>query len=156
MVIAAMRYGLDRDSAEEVVQESLLAAVLMLHRRPELSEEVRDPCRWLAGITLNVAKQLRRKELRRQKIARANAEVIGELNHTVTERAWEGSWLLARVSAAVESLLPQRQAAVLRHMLNGKEDQEIADEMNISRATVRWHRSQAVATLRRHFGSVLQ
>lgn len=143
-----MRYfGGTEDLAEEMVQEACFVALKRAQREPDLVRGVRDPCRWLVAITLNVVRTWRRNRAVRARLRKENADEIRlELDPKDDSH---GRWLLEkRALELARSHLTRTQRAVIALALEGKSDEQIAAKLAATPATVRSHRSTAVRRIR--------
>jgi RNA polymerase sigma-70 factor (ECF subfamily) len=124
----AMRYVHDPSLAEEVLQETSLAALKGLHRfQARSSLET-----WLFGILVNQARKRRARE--RRTIACGRIELASE---DEPDRALLAEELSAEICAAL-ACLPSNQRAVVRlHDLEGLSSREICERLAISEANRR-------------------
>lgn len=138
----------DADDAEDVVQRAVVAAVARMRRKPQAVKRVRNPGAWLARITRNAALDTLRKRVRRQRIWGGNEAEIRERLFPEQDSGWNVDRLCALVAVAGESVLSGGQLRVVRGMLEGKTDAEIARTESMARGSVRRLRSEAVRALR--------
>lgn len=150
MIQTAMQRCRDLDEAEEMVQEALVTAVHIGRRDPTILEGVRNPCRWLTGITRNVDRERQKKEKRRKRIENENGDEIRETVYPEPDPGWDVDSLSEQVLDAAKQLLTPSQLKTARCMLQGMKDEEIAAELGRARSTVRWHRMSVVRILRKH------
>ncbi len=128
----------DPDDAKDVVQRALVAAVTRMRRKPQAVEPVWNPGGWLARITRNAALDTLRKR----------AEIRERFFPEQEDFGWDLDRLCERAAAAAESVLSAGQLRVVRGMLEGKTDDEIARTERMARGSVRRLRSEAVRALR--------
>ena len=139
----------DPDDAKDVVQRALVTAATRMRRKPQAVEPVWNPGGWLARITRNAALDTLRKRARRQRIRRGNeAEIRERFFPEQEDFGWDLDRLCERAAAAAESVLSAGQLRVVRGMLEGKTDDEIARTERMARGSVRRLRSEAVRALR--------
>ena len=138
----------DTDDAKGVVQRALVAAVTKMRRKPQAVKRIRNPGAWLARITRNVAYDTLRKRARRQRIWRGNETEIRKRLFPEQDFGWDVDRLSEVVAVAAESVLSGGQLRVVRGMLEGKTDAEIARTERMARGSVRRLRSEAVRALR--------
>jgi len=62
-------------------------------------------------------------------------EVVRDLDHGTTQNRL--AWAVKRLTK--KASLTEREADVLAHVLHGRSNSEIADELTIRKATVKWH-----------------
>ena len=142
MVMVALSCGRSPAGAEDIVQKALMKAMSIATRDPRALDKVRDPCRWLGEITRNVERDSRRKRQSRTRIQSENAEEIREAVFGVGDSDWDVQLLAEWVRDVAKTVLPPRQRDIVNRMLNGMTDEQIAKEVSVSKATVRWHRQQ--------------
>ena len=149
LVLVAMDRVVDRDRAEDIVQEVLGKVLTSSLANPRKLEEVRNPYGWLSGIMRNALRSYWRTEGRRARILRENElEIRKTLASDAAQPAWDVDWLSQRTLEAADGLLSPKQLVIVRGMLAGKDDAEIAREEGIARPTVRWHRREAIRASR--------
>lgn len=134
----------DVETAEDVVMDAFTG----MQRRRLWLRNPDDGFRYLRSSVLNGA----RSKLRRRRVAR-DAQLDRPTD--VTASAEELALTQVRDSAIVDAIrqLPrrQREVVVLRYYL-GLSEQEIADELGVSRGAVKAHASRARDALGRSFG----
>lgn len=134
----------DVETAEDVVMDAFTG----LQRRRLLLRNPDDGFRYLRSSVLNGA----RSKLRHRRVAR-DAHLDRPCDATAS--AEDLALTQARNNALVDAirLLPrrQREVVVLRYYL-GLSEQEIADELGVSRGAVKAHASRAREALGRSFG----
>jgi RNA polymerase sigma-70 factor (ECF subfamily) len=135
-----------REDAEDVVQESFLAALEALDR----FDVTRPFGPWLYRIVVNRSLNARKARSRR------STESIPEEAASATpspERAAETAETRARVQRALTKL-PDRQRVVMTMIeLDGYSGPEVAEVLGIPEGTVRWHLHSARKALRAALGS---
>jgi RNA polymerase sigma-70 factor, ECF subfamily len=130
-----------REDAEDVVQDAFLQA---LQRLDTLDAE-RGFGPWFHRIVVNRALNLRRGRSVRATEPLPHDVVAGT---QAPDAAAEQASLRTRLHAAV-SALPERQRVIVQLAdLEGFNSSEIADMLDVSAGTVRWHLHQARQTLR--------
>jgi RNA polymerase sigma-70 factor, ECF subfamily len=138
--LAARLLG-DDDAAEDVVQESFLAVLESV----DGFDEARPFAPWFYRIVSNRCSNVRRSWSRRP--AEALSPTLAS-ERPGPERDAERRWLRSRLEAALNEL-PERQREVLMlYDVDGFTGPEIAEMLNISAGTVRWHVHQARAAMR--------
>jgi RNA polymerase sigma-70 factor (ECF subfamily) len=130
---------LDASSAEDVAQETWLAAV---EHPPRTADAPRS---WLARVARNLANQLRRRETRRarREAGAAKAERLPSADEIVAREEMRRR-VLERVLALEE---PYRSTVLLRYF-EGLPPREIARRMGVPVATVRTRIGRALERLR--------
>ena len=151
MVAVGLRFLRDEELANEMAQGACLVALECVRDEPGLVEEVTKPCPWLAGITANVVRRWLRDRSLHARILEANALEIGEDPFSSDDWVWKANRPSELVLDAAPDVLTPRQMAVVRAVLDGKTDEEIAAELKMRPATVRSHRSSAARRLRAVF-----
>ena len=140
----------DPDLADDMVQEAVIAAIESGRADPEHVANVRDPCGWLVGIVRYVALQWLRKVARRSRLLSRNELEIYEM--LFPEMEDDSDWDVDRLGQQVLDMGPKqlthKQLAVVKLILDGKTDAEIAEALNITPTTVRSHRSGSIRRLR--------
>jgi RNA polymerase sigma-70 factor, ECF subfamily len=130
-----------REDAEDVVQDAFVRA---LERLNTLDVE-RGFRPWFFRIVVNQA-----LNFRRARSVRATDPLPADMPATTAspERAAETSALRIRLNAAMNAL-PERQRLIVQLAeLEGLNSAEIADVLDVSAGTVRWHLHQARQNLR--------
>ena len=144
MLRVAIGYVGDPEVAEDIVQEALAAALRMARRKPDVEEWVRNPRPWLIGITRNMARSHCRTQARRDGIRQRNEVAIRESLYPPASDGGGIARLRHRIEPIAERVLTARQRQVVREMLDGKDDNEIARAGGMTPGTVRWHRHKAI------------
>ena len=152
MVEVAMRENHGRDGAEGIAQRALVVALNKALQDPDLIATIDHPCAWLIAITRNVARDIRGRELRQARIRRENAERIREVLFPQSDHDWDVDRLCKRVLDMAASALNGRRFEVVRCMVDGMPDAEIAEMLGISRVTVRVHRRNALRVIKGSLG----
>lgn len=132
----------DPDLAQDAAQEAILQAMLGL-------DSLRAPGRfgpWLAGIGLNVCRQLERQ---RARDSWCWDSVKGGDAGTTPEGAVESAEFAGRVRRAVEGLPTGQRAAVLLHYLSGLTLAETAHLLGVEVSAVKSRLHKARRALRR-------
>lgn len=150
MLRVAIGYVDDPDTAEEIVQQASVAALEMARRKLNAEEWVRNPRGWLTGITRNVARSYCRTRVRREAIRRRNEVDIRAELYPHSENGPDYTLLRQRTVDIAERFLTDKQRRVVRAMLDGMADDEIARAEGMARRTVRWHRYKAIQGIREH------
>jgi RNA polymerase sigma-70 factor, ECF subfamily len=131
----------DDDAAEDVAQESFLAVLESL----DGYDETRAFAPWFYKIVANRCSNVRRS-LSRRPTERLSPGL--ESNRPGPEREAERRTLRGRLEQALDGL-PERQRDVLMlYDVDGFTGPEIAEMLDISPGTVRWHLHQARAAMR--------
>lgn len=130
-----------REDAEDIVQETFLTAL----ERIDSFQTGRPFAPWFFRILVNRGLNARKaRSLRQTEAIPADARAPTDS----PERATERSELRARLGAALDQL-PERQRAIVRLFeLEGFSGAEIAEMMDLSAGTVRWHLHHARKVLR--------
>lgn len=139
----------DPDLADDIVQNVVLAVIRAVRADPGKVANVTDPCRWLAGFVRLVALQWLRKARRRARLLAENDLEVREMLYPGQQGGgeWDVEWLCEQTLALGRKCLTSKQLDVVKLMLDGKADSEIALELNVTPNTVRSHRSAAVRRL---------
>ena len=135
----------NRQDAEDLVQEAFLAAL----ERIETFQPGREFGPWFRRIVVNRGLNARKASSRR-----ATSDLPAELQAAGASplRVTEQAEMATLVHGALAEL-PERQRDVLRLFeLEGFTSAEIAEMLEISDGTVRWHLHQARERLRRSLG----
>lgn len=137
----AMRYLYDWDEAEDLVQDAFLS----LWSHPERYNEKLPVFYYLLGIVRNNCMNYLR-DLNIQ--YKHQDKIIEAMLFSSVEDPEIDEDIHARLKYILE-LLPEKQREVLLlHIVEKKKVREIAEEMNISEATVKTHFQRALAQLR--------
>lgn len=147
LIAVALRYLGNEDDAEDVVQEALARALSHSRADPQTWEGVRSPYARLAWLTLNAARDARRKQARRGRIIRDNETEVGEALCPIPDLEWDVDWLFERLQDIAERTLTGKQLRLARKMMAGRTDAQIAREEGVARSTVRWHRREAARSI---------
>lgn len=143
LVAVAKRYRGRSTTAEDLAAESVATALSVAEKDPESLASIRSPLAWLTGITKNIGRQFIRKRTRRtQLLARRFPDVSQGIVPTVDPNRRK-----VAVLRAAERALPPKQLAIVRGILDGMADEELAQSLAVTKATVRWHRHKAIRTL---------
>ena len=132
-----------------MVQKALMKAMRVAERDGDALKGVRERQRWLAAVARNMARDTIRRQQRRNRIQRDNVEEIRETVGDVMDSGWAVDRLSEQVLDAARNTLPPRQVTIVRSILRGMTDKQIAEEFSVSMSTVRWHRHRAIRSLRR-------
>jgi RNA polymerase sigma-70 factor, ECF subfamily len=139
--LATRLLGGDEDAAEDVVQESFLAVLEAV----DTFDPERPFAPWFYRIVANRCSNARRTQSRR------GTEALSptlESERPGPDREADRSALRSRLRAGLERL-PERQREVLvLYDVEGFAGPEIAELLEISPGTVRWHLHQARAAMR--------
>jgi RNA polymerase sigma-70 factor, ECF subfamily len=136
-----------REDAEDVVQDAFLRAL----ERIGTLDAARPFRPWFYRIVVNQA-----LNFRRNRSMRATEPIHGELAATTSSpaRDAENAALRGRLRNALDAL-PERQRTIVQLAdLEGLNSAEIAEILEVSAGTVRWHLHQARHTLRDVLGPV--
>ena len=130
-----------REDAEDIAQESLLAALDKIHT----FDTSRPFAPWLYRIVMNRSLNARKsRALRQAEPVAEDVVASGESPEESTER----SEARDRLNQALATL-PERQALIVRLFeLEGFSSAEIGAMLELKDGTVRWHLHQARAALR--------
>jgi RNA polymerase sigma-70 factor, ECF subfamily len=134
-----------REDAEDVVQDAFLRALEGIGTL----DTSRPFSPWFHRIVLNQALNFRRR-----RSVRATEQIPAEVMATTAspERDAENAALRGRLRAALETL-PERQRTIVQLAdLEGLNSSEIAEILDVSAGTVRWHLHQARHALREALG----
>lgn len=135
----------NREDAEDLVQEAFVAVL----ERIDTFQPGREFGPWFRRIVVNRAINARKARSRRA-MADLPAEVEARGGSPLRAAEQEETAMLVRGAMAE---LPERQRDILRLFeLEGFTSAEIADMLEISDGTVRWHLHQARERLRRSLG----
>ena len=150
LIRVARKYVGDEDDAEDVVQEVLARELSRSLAEPETLDGVRNPHAWLAWLTRNAARDAWRKQARRARILRKNDTEVREQLSPAPDRGWNVDWLCERVQDIAERTLTGKQLRMVRKMMAGRTDAQIARDQGVARSTVRWHRREADRSIREY------
>lgn len=148
LVMATLTRVGERELAEEIVQDTFARVLGIVDSDPEALDKVRNPFAWLAGITRNVTRDAQGKVARRRRILRENVPEVRERLHPLPDPNWDVDWLCEHIRDYAERILPEKRLRIVKSTLEGKSDAQIARKEEVARSTVRWHRWEAVKTLR--------
>ncbi len=130
----ALRMTRDADEALDVVQEAFVRAARDASRLP--ADDVLAGA-WLVRVVVNLLHDAYRREAVRR--AFRAAPPPEQPQHDFAEA------IVARdaVRFALRELPPRQRAIIVLHELEERSVAEIADELRVTRVTVRWHLSAA-------------
>jgi len=135
----ALRAGLQREDAEDLFQESLLAALHGIHRLRMMDERGADEAflAWFWGILRHklISELRRRKQVRGKLAARASERRRGDADGALVTRVRSSLGMLERSS-------PEGAWILRRRFLEGRELSELASDLGVSVPTA-WRRVQA-------------
>lgn len=141
MTAVAMRYAADTDEAEDIAQEAFWAAWC---RRDRLQDPVKARS-WLLAFVRN--KGLHAIRARQRRGDPVHLEYMNEvsLQRWLASLSSQGrrSMVLAALGA-----LPDTQAKLLRLILEGKTDTEVAGELGMKKSTLWVYKHRAIKKLR--------
>ena len=146
--VAKERVG-DPDAAEDIVQEVMVKVLSIARSSPKMVGRVRNSRAWLLRVTRNFAYDAVRTEARQNRIRLENKDDIRRVLSQELDEGRELSWKARRVLDIGQRILTPRQLAVIRLTLQGMERAEIASELALAPGTVRWHRREAIRSLRK-------
>jgi RNA polymerase sigma-70 factor (family 1) len=142
----SLRYLNNRELAEEVVQDTLLNLWL---NRDKLNAQYP-----LGPYLYTICKRLNLNKIREAARLRSSAESLWsnyqDISHTTEERL-NLAELELFTEQALQSLPKQQQLVFRMSRYEGLSHQEIADKLQISKATVKKHSAEALKALRIHF-----
>jgi RNA polymerase sigma factor (sigma-70 family) len=138
-LLAACRRMIDDGRAEDVLQQSLMAAWGALRR----GDEVRDLRPWLFRIVRNAAVSHRR---RAGHPAAELLETLGVADGPQEEA--ERREVIREALETIAGLPPRQRDALLRIAVQGRSQDEVADELGVSRIAVRQLVHRARTSLR--------
>ena len=141
----------DGDAAEDIVQKAALKVLVIARRKPTKVEEVRDPSAWLVRVTKNMVHDDRRTGNRRKRIFYENEEHVRENLFPALDEGGGVDPGRDEILQVAQGILTPRQLAVVRRVLDGMEDSEIALDLELTPVTVRRHRGEAIRRLRKEF-----
>ena len=146
MVLFAEYFLMDRDEAEDIVQEIFADLWATAHRLPEMSNlrsylfvQVRNRC-------LNSLKHLAVEDRYRQWLA--EAQEYAEIEEEDIDRE-----LVDKVYATIEELPAQARTIFKRCVLDGCKYRQVADEMGLSVHTVNTQMKRSYKFLRDRLGA---
>ncbi|MCU0634909.1 MAG: sigma-70 family RNA polymerase sigma factor [Gemmatimonadaceae bacterium] len=132
----------NREDAEDLVQD---AAIRAFERLAQF-DHARPFAPWFLRVVFNLA--LRRRE----SVVRLRQDAIDEVGELPGASPDEGGadraafWGVFR--AAVDRLPPRQRTIVMLYDVDGLSGAEIAEQLDVTQETVRWHLHQARKTLR--------
>ena len=142
----ALRLTSNPDDAHDAVQETFLRAL-----KATLPREPRAVEAWLMQTLVNHC----RDQYRRQRVRRLYREHVTREDRSVAsphpESEAHAQWLL---DEAIRSLSVRRRAVLVLHELEGRKVAEIAGNLGIREATVRWHLALAKRCVREALGAL--
>ena len=141
MTAAAVRYASDADEAEDIAQEALWAAWC---RRDRLKDRVKARS-WLLAFVRNKGLHAIRARQRRGDTVHLEHSNEGSLQRWLAVSSSQGQ--RGKVLAAL-GVLPDTQAKLIRLLLEGNTDTEIADKMRMKKSTLWVYKHRAIKKLR--------
>jgi len=136
-----------RADVEEVLQDAYLKALSAIQR----GSSPRDPVAWMFVITLNLCRDLRRRQARRGPEVDLEEVNPMELKSTVAEATWqaEGGEALAAAKAAVAQLGDPQKDVFLLKVSGGLTFEAIGEALGIPTGTAKTRMRAALLTLRK-------
>lgn len=139
--LLARRLMQDPDEADDLVQDAFLRALERIG-----SFDVRRAFGpWFTRILVNLGIDHRRKQTVRRTEVHDPETLAGGHN---PERDVERAELKQSLGAALERLPDRQRVIVSLFEIDGYSTEEVAEMLNVSQVTVRWHLHQARRTLR--------
>lgn len=139
----------DGHLAEDLVQDTWVAALEAERRKPEQNKDAEGWRAWARAVTRNVSLRRRRRDSKRREVEQqaARLESEGGVDDLAERLEWQ-----RRLTNAIEGLdEPYRSALVLRY-LDGRSPAEIAERQGISKVNARRRVSRALDQLRAELG----
>ncbi|MCU0646474.1 MAG: sigma-70 family RNA polymerase sigma factor [Gemmatimonadaceae bacterium] len=132
----------NREDAEDLVQDAAVRA----YERLAQFDRARPFAPWFLRVVFNLALRRRESVVRlKQDSLDEVSELAAPAGETVDPDR-EAFWQVFR--AAVERLPPRQRSIVMLFDVDGLSGAEIAEQLEVSQETVRWHLHQARKTLR--------
>jgi RNA polymerase sigma-70 factor (family 1) len=129
--------------AEEIVQEVFLS---IWHAKARL-DDINDPEAYLFTITYNTIYTHLKKASRNRQVLDAIIFNLSEIQNTTGDTI-AGNETGKLIKEAIERLSPQQRTVYELSKQDGLSYDQIAEQMNISRNTVRNHLAEAMKTIR--------
>jgi RNA polymerase sigma-70 factor (ECF subfamily) len=140
----AIAQGLDHTNAADATQEVLMRA----YARLSVWKPGSDALAWLCGITLNVVRETKRKELRQKRSWMAQNEWQGDQTTESEREQRPDAEELGQLMEAVAELPPRQREAVACRYLRRMTVRETAEVMGCAEGTVKSAVSAALERLR--------
>lgn len=140
----AIAQGLDHANAADATQEVLMRA----YARRSVWKPGSDALAWLCGITLNVVREMKRKELRQKRSYLAQNETQGDRTTKSDREQRPDAEELGQLMEAVAELPPRQREAVACRYLRRMTVRETAEVMGCAEGTVKSAVSAALGRLR--------
>ncbi|MFN3241622.1 MAG: sigma-70 family RNA polymerase sigma factor [Planctomycetota bacterium] len=137
----ALRLGASAEDADDLVQETIVAAI----HGAERYDPERPLLPWLKGILTFRAARLARSEVRRREHYRKSQELRPDTEPPVDPVAAE---LDADVREAIDDLPPRYREPLAQYLLAQRSPLEIAEALGVERATVRTQLHRGLQRLR--------
>jgi RNA polymerase sigma-70 factor (family 1) len=131
--------------AEEIVQDTFLK---IWQHRSEL-QELDNVTAWIFTITRNLSYNFLKRQLKDQELVRRLDEYFALPSGSAEENLLYKE-ALVRVQQAVNILPPQQAMVFTLNRLQGLSLDEVADQLQLSKSTVKNHLTQALKNVRTH------
>lgn len=130
----------DADAAQDILQEVFIC---LWEKRQTI--DVNLPlANWL--FTISYYKSVKHlKKILKEQVVRRNVEASA--GNDETEKEWN-DFKLEAIKNAIQQLSPQKQKVLIRCKLVGKSYKEVAEDLSISKHTVKEYLTLALASLR--------
>ena len=145
LVASAEWYRGRSSTAEDLAAESVATALSVARKDPELVESIQAPRAWLTRIVKNIGRYSVRKRTRRTRLL---VRYCSDVSLAIVPTVDPDRRKVAALRAAERALPPKQLAIVRGILLDGMPDDELAESLGVTRATVRWHRHKVVQVLR--------
>ena len=142
------RFG-DYHFAQDVVHD---VCIELMERPPR--NAVHTPMAFLRRLSRNRAIDRYRQYQTQQSHLQQMQETAVHAHHIDGERVLHFVQRLEALKSIIEALPPRQRQVFLLHRLHDMPQQEIADELGISRNMVTQHFTKAMATINLHWGTV--
>lgn len=142
------RFG-DHHFAQDVVHD---VCIELMERPPR--NAVHTPMAFLRRLSRNCAIDRYRQYQSQQSHLQQMQATAAHAHHIDGERVLHFVQRLEALKSIIEALPPRQRQVFLLHRLHDMPQQEIADELGISRNMVTQHFTKAMATINLHWGAV--
>lgn len=145
LVVFADNFILDRDAAEEIVQSFFMKLWEKRHRL--------DPSQPLKSYLFTSIKNRCLNHLKRKNVVKESIDRIREASEShllFDENLYHETELRTRIEECVDALPDRCREVFLLSRRSNLKNEEIADQLNLSKRTVEKHISNALQLLRRH------
>lgn len=139
IVIRTFSYLRDEDETEDFIG----ALFIKLSESFKKNTDIREPKAWLRRLITNtLIDQSRRQQLHKAFTQIPTSEIDNQLQETILKID------AAQLTDAIEQLHPLPKMYIIKHFFYGKQNKEIAEEMELNMNQVRGARDRALKALR--------